>query len=81
MVLLSKSLIPVILDIKVTASDGWLYTTNGHYIVTCGYDGRTTGSEKVQIADPHPSYYGRYWYSTNSLYSVNSAHFRQAMIW
>lgn len=77
----TKSLEPVLLDIKVNDDAGWSYTTNGHFIATCGYDGRTLGNESVQIADPHPTYYGKYWYSNDSLYSVNQAHFRQSMIW
>lgn len=71
---------PVILDIKATSNSGWPYTTAGHFLNVSGYDRRTT-TAKTKITDPWIGKLGDTWYNTSTVYAVNNAHFRQAMIW
>lgn len=77
----TRNRVPVILDIKVLSEDGWPYTTAGHFLCTTGYDERTYNSVAIQVSDPHPTYYGTYWYSESNLFKVNYQHFRQSIIW
>ncbi|WP_343248853.1 C39 family peptidase [Diplocloster hominis] len=69
---------PTVLDINTNSVSEFPYKTSGHYICTSGF---RVAENQVRIADPHPSYFGHYWYSRNGLYKANADHFRHAMIY
>lgn len=68
---------PAILDINTNENYDFPYRSSGHFVNVSGYDGVPA---KVRITDPNDSYQHA-WYTVNSLYGANSAHWRKAIIW
>lgn len=69
---------PAVLDIntiQLYKEDKFPYDTRGHFVNVSGYS-----TTQVRITDPNDAA-GNVWYDINVLYSANSAHFRQAIIW
>ncbi len=69
---------PAVLDINTNKIKYWPYRTSGHFVNTSGYN---DCKRQVRITDPYGPGLGNKWYDYNSLYKVNSDHFRRAMIW
>lgn len=68
---------PAVLDIDTTKVDAFAYNTSGHFVNVSGYD---TSENKVRITDPYKGK-GNVWYSADDLYTANSNHWRQAIVW
>ncbi|MDE6017127.1 MAG: C39 family peptidase [Acetatifactor sp.] len=69
---------PAILDIntiELCKEEKFPYPTKGHFVNVSGYS-----STQVMITDPNDAR-GNVWYDIDVLYSANSAHFRQAIVW
>lgn len=71
---------PVVIDIKASPALGWLYRTEGHFLNVSGYN-RGVSPSQVKVTDPNANCLGEYWYPASTVYAVNNAHFRRAMIW
>lgn len=67
---------PAVLDINtLELGHEFPYEVEGHFVNVSGYS-----STQVRITDPYDES-GNVWYDIDVLYSANSAHFRQAIIW
>jgi hypothetical protein len=70
---------PAVIDIKATTGSNWPYTTNGHFLNVSGLEWIDT--PKAMVTDPYIKGLGSNWYTAETVYNVNNAHFRQAIIW
>lgn len=68
---------PAILDINTDDNYDFPYRSSGHFVNISGYDGVKA---KVRITDPNDKSQHA-WYTVSSLYNVNHAHWRKAIIW
>lgn len=70
---------PAILDINTQNVSAFPYSSAGHFVNVSGYD--ATGTKQVRITDPYVKGLGNRWYNATDLYTANSNHFRQAILW
>lgn len=70
---------PAILDINTKSVSAFPYSSDGHFVNVSGYD--ATGTKQVRITDPYVYGLGNRWYNASDLYTANSNHWRQAILW
>lgn len=68
---------PVIIDINSRSTSAWAYKTAGHFLNVSGVDTKS-GTEKIRVTDPATG--KNTWYSVDTVYKVNSDHWRSALI-